>query len=261
MTIYQNRIMKTKEEIWLSKRLGMITASELGSITSQSGKIIDGVVSYIRSKRFERVHGYSLPVSSRAMEIGKETEPMIFEWIKANCPEGEDPSTFIYSRDLEEIPFWRAPDTPLGASPDAFTKDEHLVFEFKTLVGNENTEFFCDKYTSYAEKTYRVVKEHIDQITGLFISNPKVQRIILVKYAPQRDDIMDDRDSPLAPWRGISFIFDRDAYPKWIEEMKERINLIDAMIDSDINPSEFKVGVWSLSNGGLVKTNPESKKK
>ena len=49
----------------MQARCGKITASELSEIMSASGKIIDGCVSYIRAKRWERLHGYSLPVSAR----------------------------------------------------------------------------------------------------------------------------------------------------------------------------------------------------
>lgn len=238
----------------MKKRLGRITASELGSITSASGKIIDGVVSYIRSKRFERNHGYALPVSSHTMDVGNETEPTIFEWLKANCPDGIDPSALVYSKNEPEIPFWVSEACPMGASPDCFTKDGATVFEFKTLVGNEATEFFCDPHTSYEEKMFRVVKEHMEQLLGLFLSNPDVERIYLIKYTPQRDDIMADIDDPLVPWRGIVFKFDRAAYKESIEEMRQRIILINAMIDAPINPSEFKKGEWIvLEDGQLLK--------
>lgn len=231
-----------KEQRWLQKRLGMITASEVGELTSTSGKIIDGTVSYIRKKRFERVRGYALPVSARAMDIGNETEPMIAEWLKAN----REPD-IIYSKDLPEIPFWIAPDCPLGASPDGFIQDETVVFEMKTLVGNEATEFFMDNFTSMEEKRARVWKEHGDQLLAQFISNPKVKSILLVKYAPQRDDIMADTDNPLASWRGVTFTFSRHSFEESIAELKDRIILIDAMIDAPINPSEFKKGEWYIT--------------
>lgn len=240
-----------KETIWLNKRVGKITASELDFITSASGRIIDTNVSYIRAKRFERNHGYSLPVSSRAMDIGNETEPMIFKWLKANCYDGEDPNSIIYSKDLPEIPFWSSPDCPLGASPDAYTEDERVVFEFKTLVGNEMTEFFCDPYTSFEEKKTRVWKEHGDQILGLMLSNPNVKMVVLIKYAPQRDDIMSDTDSPLASWRGHRFLFERKSFEGSLSEMRQRIILFDKMIDAHVNPAEFKDGRWSLLNGEL----------
>ena len=226
----------------------MITASELDSIVSASGKIIDGNVAYIRKKRFEREHGYSLPVSSHIMDMGNATEPMIFEWVRANISN----KGVIYSKDCEEIPLWIAPDCPLGASPDAFTEDQRMVFEFKTLVGNESTEFFMDKYTSNEEKRERVWKEHGSQILGQFISNPTVQVIKLIKYAPQRDEIMEDMDSPLAEWRGKVFSFHRDDYLQEIDKMRQRVRLIDAMISSEINPSEFKQGVWVIDSEGKL---------
>lgn len=245
-----------KEENWLKRRLGMITASELSNITSASGKIIDGNLSYIRTKRFERKHGFSHPVSSRPMEIGHEQEPMIVEWCRKNLEIGE----ILYSQDFAEIPFWVAPDCPVGASPDAFTPDETVVIECKTLVGATAIEFYADEYTSYEEKKLQVWKDHGEQILGQFLSNPKVESIWLVKYIYQDDDIMRDLDSPLAPWRGLVFKFDRKDYESSIEEMKERIILFDKMIDAPVNPSDFKVGTWSVKDGVLKQTKTEKKK-
>lgn len=239
-----------REERWLQKRLGMITASELGQITSASGKIIDSNLSYIRSKRWERKHGFAHPISSRPMEIGNEQEPYVAEW----CRENLGFETIIYSKDLPEIPFWVSKECPLGASPDAFVPSERLVFEFKTLVGATAIEFFGDEYTSYDEKKLAVWKDHGDQLLGQFLSNYNIEEIWLVKYIFQDDDIMNDTDSPNAPWRGLVFKFRRNDYLASISEMKERIALFDAMIDAPINPAEFKKGEWYLDkNGGLKK--------
>lgn len=239
-----------REERWLQKRLGLITASELGQITSKSGKIIDGNLSYIRSKRWERRHGFTHPVSARPMEIGNEQEPYIAEWCRTNLPEL---GTIVYSKELPEIPFWVAEDCPLGASPDAYVPDESIVLEFKTLVGNTAIEFFGDEDTSYEEKKLAVWGDHGDQILGQFISNPKVQEIWLVKYIYQDDDIMRDTDSPLAPWRGLVFKFARKDFEASIADMRNRIVIFDAMIDSHVNPSDFKKGEWSVKDGKLVK--------
>lgn len=239
-----------KEQKWLQKRLGMITASELGQITSASGKIIDGNLSYIRAKRWERKHGFTHPVSARAMEIGNEQEPMIFQWAVENLGLGE----LIYSKDLPEIPFWIATDCPVGASPDAFTPDNKIVLEFKTLVGATSIEFFGDDYTSYEEKKLAVWKDHGDQILGQFISNSAVEEIWLIKYIYQDDDIIKDTDSPLAPWRGLVFKFVRKDYEASIDEMKHRILLFDKMIDAHVNPAEFKKGEWSVVDGNLIKS-------
>ena len=139
-----------KEQVWLRKRLGMITASELGNITSASGKIIDGNITYIRAKRFERKHGFTHPVSSRTMDIGHEQEPMIFEWCKKNFGRND----IVYSKNLPEIPFWIATDCPVGASPDAFSPDMTEVYEFKTLVGATAIEFFADDYVKADNNTF-----------------------------------------------------------------------------------------------------------
>ena len=239
-----------KEQKWLQKRLGMITASELGQITSASGKIIDGNLSYIRAKRWERKHGFTHPVSARAMEIGNEQEPMIFQWAVENLGLGE----LVYSKDLPEIPFWIATNCPVGASPDAFTPDNKIVLEFKTLVGATSIEFFGDDYTSYEEKKLAVWKDHGDQILGQFISNSAVEEIWIIKYIYQDDDIIKDTDSPLAPWRGLVFKFARKDYEASIDEMKHRILLFDKMIDAHVNPAEFKKGEWSVVDGNLIKS-------
>lgn len=238
-----------KEEEWLQKRLGMITASELGKIVSASGRIIDGNLSYIREKRWERKHGFSHPISAKPMDIGNEQEPMIYKWAMANMGYDE----IVYSKDLPEIPFWTSKDCPMGASPDAFTPNEKVVFEFKTLVGATSIEFFGDERTSYEEKKAAVMKDHIEQIFGLFLSNPNVEVINLIKYIYQDDFIVKDTDSPLAPWRGTVFVFARSDFEKSIAYMRDRIILIDAMIDSDYNPSEFKSGEWYVDEEGKLK--------
>lgn len=238
----------TKEEQWLEKRLGMITASELGNITSASGRIIDGNISYIRSKRWERSHGFSHPVSSRQMDIGNEQEPYIYKWL-CNYLNSDD---VVYSKNLSEIPFWKAEDCPLGASPDAYTPDEKIVFEFKTLVGATSIEFFGDDYTSYEEKKKAVWKDHGDQICGLLLSNPEVDEVWLIKYIYCDDDILQDTDSPLALWRGLIFKFARKDFTASLSALRDRIRLIDAMIDAPVNPSEFKSGEWYLDTNGKL---------
>lgn len=242
-----------KETRWLKKRLGMITASELGNITSASGKIIDGNLSYIRAKRWERKHGFSHPVSARAMEIGNEQEPMIHEWVKSNFSGSlED---LVYSKDLPEIPFWTADFCRFGASPDAYFDADGVinhVLEYKTVVGNTEQEFYGDEFTSYEEKKAHVWKDHGDQILGQFLSKDSIEGISVIKYIPQWDDIISDTDSPLAKWRGMSFHFYRKDYEASIDEMRERIILFDKMIDAPINPSEFKKGEWYVDAGGLL---------
>lgn len=227
----------------------MITASELGNITSASGKIIDGNISYIRSKRWERKHGFSHPVFVKAMEIGNQQEPMIYQWAKENL----GLTDIIYSKDLPEIPFWISTDSKVGASPDAFLPDKSIVFEFKTLVGATSIEYFGDDYTPYEEKKAAVWKDHGDQLLGQFLSESAIQEIWLIKYIYQDDDIMADTDSPLAPWRGFVFKFARKDFEESIAEMKTRIRLFDAMIDAPINPLDFKKGEWYVDDNNELK--------
>lgn len=245
----------SREGSWMKRRCGMITASELGDIVSAKGGIIETNLSYIRKKRWERRHGFAHHISNWAMEMGNEQEPYIFKWLVENNP-GLDA---VYSKDLPEIPFWIAPDCPLGASPDAYTEDERVVFEFKTLTSGTTIEYFADEDTSYEEKKVTVWKDHGDQLLGQFISNPKVEEIWLVKYIYCDDDILEDTDSPVAPWRGIVFKFKRSDFEESIEAMKERVRLFDAMIDAHVNPSDFKKGDWAIVDGNLVKNERPSK--
>lgn len=223
-----------KELVWKQKRLGLITASELSDITSASGKIIDGNVAYIRKKRFERKHGFSLPISGRPLDIGKEQEPYIIGWLRENYPSLE----IVYSQELDDIPFWAVDWAKFGASPDGFTPDESIVFECKTLCGNSSIEYFADEYTPEEDKRKFVLKDHGDQIAGQFLSNDKVQEIWIVKYIYQHDDIMEDTDDPCASWRGLVFKFKREEFD--LESMKERIIMFDKFIDSKENPAELK---------------------
>ncbi len=227
----------------------MITASKLGQITSANGGIIETNLSYIRAKRWERKHGFSHPVSARAMDIGNEQEPMVIEWCRSNLGLGE----IIYSKDLPEIPFWIGVDCPVGASPDAFTPDMRTVIEAKTLVGATSIEFFGDEYTPYEEKKLAVWKDHGDQLLGQFISKSSVEEIYLVKYIYQDDDIMADTDSPLAPWRGLVFKFRREDYSESIAAMRDRIILFDKMIDAPISPYDFKKGEWYVDGDGVLR--------
>lgn len=236
-----------KEERWKQKRLGRITASELSSIDSKSGKIGETALSYIRSKRWERNHGFSLPVSSYAMEQGRICEPYAIEWYRVNYPQ----SKIIYAQELPEIPFWENPEVQaFGASPDAYSPDETIVVEVKNVVSNGQREFYFDPATSFVEKKAKVWDEHGSQILGQFVSNSRVQLIRLLKYCSQIDDVLQDLDSPLALWRGMVFEFERRDYEASIAETAERIKLFNAFIASDINPSEFKKGEWYIDNNG-----------
>ena len=189
---------------------------------------------YVSKKRFHRKHKFELPVTGRALEIGKEMEHDAVEWLRANYPSLD----IIYSQELAEIPFWRVDWAKFGASPDCYTSDERIVFEIKNCVGNDTVYFFDDDYRSEDEKRIDVWKEHGNQIAGQFLSNPNVEEIWLVKYIYQRDDVMEDIDSPLEPWRGKVFKFKRDDFE--LDAMKDRIILFDNFIDSTDSPSVLK---------------------
>lgn len=223
-----------KEQVWKAKRLGCISASELNDLFSRSGKVTEENLKYIRKKRFHRKHKFELPVTGRALDIGREMEHDAVEWVRANYPSLD----LVYAQECEEIPFWRVDWAKFGASPDCFTRDESIVVEIKNCVGNDNVYFFDDEGTTYEEKRADVVKEHGNQIAGQFLSNDKVEEIWLVKYIYQRDDVMEDVTSPVEPWRGKVFKFKREDFD--LDAMKDRIILFDKFIDSKDSPSMLK---------------------
>lgn len=241
-----------KDILWKLARLGLITASELSDIKSAKGGIIDTNLSYIRKKRFERKHKFALPIHGKALDVGNEQEPYAVEWFRANHPEIE----IVYSKDLDYIPFWSVDWAKFGASPDCFTPDHKIVVELKTVYSNGNVEFFSDEYTSYEEKKAVVLKEHGAQLEGQFLSNDKVEEIWVLKYIYQRDDIMEDQDSPTAEWRGLIFKFKREDFN--LDIAKDDIIMFDKLIDSKINPSEIKKSVKRDESGRIICSLPLS---
>ena len=244
-----------KEGLWLKKRCGYISASNVGELCSASGKVTEGNLDYIREKRWERRHGFSLPFTAHPMTIGKEQEPYAIAWFRENYSE----MPIIYSGELDDIPFWTVPWAKFGASPDAFTEDESTVVEIKTVVSNKQKCFYGDEYTPYEDKKAYAKSEHLPQLLGQFLSKDKVREIKLVKYIYQDDNIMEDTDSVLAPWRGLVFPFYRKDYVNELAELKLRIQMFDAMIDAPISPEEFKSG-WAFSlEKGLYQIKKEDK--
>lgn len=223
-----------KEQHWLKRRLGYISASELNNLCSKSGKVTKENICYIRRKRFQRKHGFTYPVSGYALDMGKIMEHDAVLWFRENYPE----VPIIYSQELSEIPFWTVDWAKFGASPDCFTEDQSIVVEIKNLVGNNTAEFFDDAYTPYETKKAFVIEEHGNQICGQFLSNEKVQEIWVVKYIYQRDEVDEDIDSPLAPWRGLVFKFRREDFD--LDSTKQRIIKFDNFIDTDQDPNLFK---------------------
>lgn len=223
-----------KEQIWKSKRLGYISASELNRLMSASEIVTAENLKYVRKKRFERKRRFVVPVTGKALDIGTEMEHDAVEWLRYNYPSLD----IVYSQELEEIPFWKVDWAKFGASPDCFTKDERIVFEIKTCVGDNTVYLFADDFTDSKEKLKEVYKDHGNQVGGQFLSNPKVEEIWVIKYIYQRDDVMEDLDSPVEPWRGIVFKFKREDFD--LEAMKDRIILFDKFIDSKDSPSMLK---------------------
>lgn len=235
---------------WLSERTGYISASRLSDLMTK-GRSKDkawgeSAISYLEQLSYERAFGklyaqnanpLSAPYTgyhtdSAALRFGRENEPYAVEWIRQNL----NSKVRYYETDFERKPFCTVPWAKYGATPDCDAPDANgnpkAIYEIKcTFSDGAVYKYFCPN-RSTERKIEDVKKEHLDQILGQFLACPTVEVIFLVKYNPPRDeydwDLMDVTD----PQRGCWFIFERAAYQKELEEMKERIIFADMHLNS-----------------------------
>ena len=225
------------EKDWLKQRCGLITASELNKIVEGKTKAtLKGTLDYISKKRFERSRQFPIQVNARNFEIGNEQEPYIIGWLNENHPDVD----IVFSKDFDEIPFERVDWAKFGASLDAWTKDEDIIIELKTLVGETNIYFFSDPTISYEAKRAFVLEEHGNQLKGQLLARPQAKEIWVVKYIYKDDFNELDTDPTTAEWRGQIFKFKREDFGNSIEDMKDRIIIIDKFIDSGYNREKLK---------------------
>ena len=235
---------------WLKKRCGKISASEVSKLAlGVRGGVTKGVTDYISKKRYERKRGYPLLEKNRMFEIGKKYEPEAIEWLKENFPELD----IRYSGDTDKFPippFYTVPWAKFGASPDAETSDETIVFDTKILCTPATICFFDDETISVEEKIAFVLDEHGDQIIGLLLARPNCQEFWIVKYNPQIDDNELDLEPTTAEFRGQIFKFKREDFGSAIEETKNRIIFFDLFIDSKYTPRMIKEASFTTNSEG-----------
>lgn len=231
---------QTKEERWLKKRLGVITASELKRLLSKSGKLTQTAISYLYEKQYERLCKEMLPkVDTYEMRVGKENEQYAVAWLRENYP---DKVFHHCSEDYEDIMFVVA-ENGLGISPDVIIGDNEGIVEIKCVVSRANISIYFNPAIPYHKKKQIAFEEHKEQLAGQLSGFPNMDKIYLLKYRPQLDDNDWDMKSVVDKSRGELFAFTREE----LQDLIDEINRIVPIATKYINSNE-DIGEINLSN-------------
>ena len=224
--------MTEKELNWFRKRVGVITASEVDKLFSASGKWIEGNITYLYQKQYERTYNEPLcPKSARSLTLGTENEPYAIEWMRSQHPE------WIIrhcSKDFDEIVFVKN-DWGLGGSPDGFVFEEDILtklIEIKCVVGDKQICRYFSNTLPYEKKRIEAFEEHKYQLYAQFLLFPEVEEIILLKYRPQFDENPFDMLDVLDESRGIEFIFTRQEMGDMLQVVEDRVRFADEYLKS-----------------------------
>lgn len=229
---------QTKEERWLKKRLGVITASELKRLLSKSGKFTQTNISYLYEKQYERLCKEMLPkVDTYEMRVGKENEQYAVAWLRENHP---DMVFHHCSEDYEDIVFVVA-ENGLGISPDVIVGDNEGIVEIKCVVSRANISIYFNPAIPYAKKKQIALEEHKEQLAGQLSGFPNLNEISLLKYRPQLDDNDWDIKGVLDKDRGILFTFTREELQDLIDEINRVVPIADAFISSNKDVGEINL--------------------
>ena len=224
--------MTEKELNWFRKRVGVITASEVDKLFSASGKWIEGNITYLYQKQYERTYNEPLcPKSARSLTLGTENEPYAIEWMRSQHPEWIIKHC---SKDFDEIVFVKN-DWGLGGSPDGFVFEEDILtklIEIKCVVGDKQICRYFSNTLPYEKKRIEAFEEHKYQLYAQFLLFPEVEEIILLKYRPQFDENPFDMLDVLDESRGIEFIFTRQEMGDMLQVVEDRVRFADEYLKS-----------------------------
>ena len=224
--------MTEKELNWFRKRVGVITASEVDKLFSASGKWIEGNITYLYQKQYERTYNEPLcPKSARSLTLGTENEPYAIEWMRSQHPEWIIKHC---SKDFDEIVFVKN-DWGLGGSPDGFIFEEDILtklIEIKCVVGDKQICRYFSNTLPYEKKRIEAFEEHKYQLYAQFLLFPEVEEIILLKYRPQFDENPFDMLDVLDESRGIEFIYTRKEMGDMLQVVEDRVRFADEYLKS-----------------------------
>lgn len=224
--------MTEKELNWFRKRVGVITASEVDKLFSASGKWIEGNITYLYQKQYERTYNEPLcPKSARSLTLGTENEPYAIAWMRNKYPELVIRHCSV---DYDEIIFVKN-DWGLGGSPDGFVFEEDILtklIEIKCVVGDKAICRYFSNTLPYEKKRIEAFEEHKFQLYAQFLLFPEVEEIILLKYRPQFDENPFDMLDVLDESRGIEFTYTRKEMGDMLQVVEDRVRFADEYLKS-----------------------------
>ena len=218
-----------KEERWLQKKKGVISASELKRLLSKSGKFTQTNISYLYEKQFERFSKDSLPkVNTWEMKIGKENEVYAVHWLRENHPELD---IHHCTADYEDIVFIKS-EAGLGISPDVVVGDIESLIEIKCVVSRGTISQYFSLSMPYERKKHLAFEEHKEQLAGQLSGFPDMKYIYLLKYRPLLDSEDIEASGVLDVSRGILFKYERSELQSLIDEINRVVPIVNTYIDS-----------------------------
>lgn len=232
--------MDDREYRWHLKRIGKITASEVGNIMTASGKWTQTAVSYLYKIQRQRTIRQPAPIkNAKSLKWGKENEPEAIEWLRENflCGKYKKRTIFHCDKEGEEKVFIEG-ENNFGGSPDAYLmrgKKIEAFIEIKCTYGEEETNRMFSPTLPYERKRERVIQEHLWQIVGQMSLPNAPDKLFLLKYDAQ--DTFDEFDvrSTTDPSRGLLFEFSREELAPYIATLKERVAFANKCLDEGID--------------------------
>lgn len=238
--------MDQKESIWLKKKIGCFSSSNLDLLMPGKGnKWTDTNKNYLyKIQRQRLLNEPAPPIHARTMDIGIQNEPYAIEWLRENTT-----STIKHcDSDYPEKIFVRT-EWGLGSSPDAYEvklsqlcNEKHEVvyeaekklslIEIKVTAGEETTNFYFSPTVPFDRKRMRAFDEHRDQMAGQLLTHPDIDVVKLMKYDPQLDDNEFDLRSPVDKTRGIVFEFTRAEFGTYLDTVEQRVRFADEYLKS-----------------------------
>lgn len=221
-----NKSPEQKEFEWRQKRCGKITSSVLPDLmTSGRGKdelFGAKALAVMYATRYERRTGTIREnPNAKALEWGKENEPLAIEWLRQQLPFSDVKSC---SLDFDDIVF-NEPFDGFGDSPDAYvyTNDELTAnVEIKCPISQAKIEEL-QFLRAIDEKT-----EYYYQFLGHFIGKPEVDTLYYVIFDAYQNE-------------GRILELHRADHEANIQKLTERIKLANEIINASLClKSEFK---------------------
>lgn len=225
-----------KQENWLRRKIGVISASELHLLMSKSGKWTKENLSLLYKIQRQRFLKEPAPqINARNFELGHEHEPYAIKWLEKNYG-----WSIQYASDMDEIPFI-INDYGLGASPDAYRVgvSPMEIIEIKTVVGATELNWLFSPTVPFDKKRVHVYELHKDQIAGLLNTHPYVNNVYLVKYDPQLDENDFDLRDAMHIDRGLVFSFTREEMGSYLEAVEKRVKEAEAGLASGEDLEEY----------------------